>query len=214
MFRSATDQQRMIEAAALENAKKALLAYVYQKHPTLVVCEANNRMIVELTADWSGPEIMPTPDAFNAMLAENGEEALSCLVRRPIEKIKQQLIDDILALLASKNGGRDGKFDQFNLRSEKTRMSSWSLDALRNRLQEIRVKQQMSTQPIAALKSFVADSRPNTTTYPALPKTVWNGTAHIPLNAATIKAMDAWEIKRYSRLYGQQQLNDRLKETA
>jgi len=50
-----------------------------------------------------------------------------------------------LALLASKNGGRDGKFDSYNLQSEEKRMASWTLDALRIRLAEIKTKQRMST---------------------------------------------------------------------
>src|SRR5258708_40305619 len=113
-------------------------------------------MIVELTERWAGPDIVPTSELFDSMLDENGKDALSMLAQQPVERSKEQLREEILTLLASKNGGRDGKYDAYNLKSEEARMKSWSLDALRLRLAEIRAKQRMVSTPVSVLKSFVA----------------------------------------------------------
>ena len=212
-FTTQVQQQRAIEAAALENAKKNLVAFVYQKFPTLIVCDANSRMIVELTERWAGPDIVPTSEVFMSMLDENGKDALSMLAQQPVERSKEQLREEILTLLASKNGGRDGKFDAYNLRSEEARMKSWSLDALRARLNEIRTKQRMAVAPVSALKTFVAESRRDTSPYPGfpqMPKEVWQDGKTVPLNAATIKAMSSYEIRRLARIYSDRQLNARL----
>ena len=80
-FTTQVQQQRAIEAAALENAKKNLVAFVYQKFPTLIVCDANSRMIVELTERWAGPDIVPTSEVFMSMLDENGKDVLWALVK-------------------------------------------------------------------------------------------------------------------------------------
>jgi hypothetical protein len=205
-------QNAAIAAAQFQQQVARGLESIYSAFATLMRCEANDRMLQELCREFMGADVAPDLDIFRNLLDLN-QDVMKSLVQRPVEVTRQQLIEDILALLASKNGGRDGKYDQWNLKSEASRMASWSVDSLRARLHEIRTKQQMSTQSVASLKQMVADSRP-TTGYPVLPKTVWSGTTHIPLNAATIRAMDAWEIKKYSRLYGQQQLNDRLRETA
>jgi hypothetical protein len=209
-FRNLDQQNAAIQAAAYEQAKRDTIAYAYQKHPTLILCDANNRMIIELVERWAGTEVHPSPALFDSMLDENGPDALSMLARQPVERTKEQLIQEILTLLVSKNGGRDGKFDAFNLRSEEKRMASWSLDALRARLNEIRVKQRMAVQPVSDLKQIVRDARPDYNQWPQLPKTIWDGSKHVALDAAYIKRLDAWEIRRYQRIYGPQ-VNARLR---
>src|SRR6266404_5586367 len=189
-FRNVKQQQAAIAAANLENAKKTLVAFVYQKFPTLVQCEANSRMIVELTQFWAGPHIVPTPEAFLSMLDENGEDALSMLARQPVERTRQQIVSEILSLLASKNDGRDGKFNSFNLRSEEKRMESWSLDALRIRLAEIRTKQGMASKSASELKQIVAEARRDDRPYPGFP------TLDKSLQASHIKALSSAELKK------------------
>src|SRR5713226_9764328 len=154
-FRNIDQQNAAIEAAAHEQAKRNTIAYAYQKHPTLVQCDANNRMLIELVERWAGTEVHPSPALFDSMLDENGPDALSMLARQPVERTKEQIIEEILTLLASKNGGRDGKYDAYNLKSEETRMKSWSLDALRARLNEIKAKQGMAAAPVEVLKTYV-----------------------------------------------------------
>jgi hypothetical protein len=212
-FRNIDQQNAAIEAAAHEQAKRNTIAYAYQKHPTLVQCDANNRMIIELVERWAGDEVQPSPALFDSMLDENGKDALSMLAQQPVERTKEQITQEILTLLASKNGGRDGKYDAYNLRSEETRMKSWSLDALRNRLNEIKTKQRMAVAPVSVLKTYVAESRRDTSPYPGfpqMPKEVWQDGKTVPLNAATIKAMSSYEIRRLARIYSDSQLNARL----
>jgi len=212
-FKNLQQQNEAIEAAAYEQAKRNTIAYAYQKHPTLVQCDANNRMLIELVERWAGTEVQPSPALFDSMLDENGKDALSMLAQQPVERSKEQLREEILTLLASKNGGRDGKFDAYNLRSEEIRMKSWSLDALRARLNEIKVKQKMTVAPVSVLKTFVAESRRDTSRYPGfpqMPKEVWQDGKTVPLNAATIKAMSSYEIRRLARIYSDRQLNTRL----
>ena len=212
-FRNINQQNAAIEAAAHEQAKRNTIAYAYQKYPTLLQCDANNRMIIELVERWAGTEVHPSPALFDSMLDENGKDALSMLAQQPVERSKEQIRAEILTLLASKSGGRDGKFDSYNLRSEEKRMASWSLDALRARLNEIKTKQPMAVEPVSTLKTFVAESRRDTSPYPGfpqMPKEVWQDGKTVLLNAATIKAMSSYEVRRLARIYSDRQLNARL----
>jgi hypothetical protein len=126
-------------------------------------------MIVDLVERWGGPDIVPTPEAFLSMLDENGKDALSMLAQQPVERTRQQIIEEILSLLISKNGGRDGKFDSYNLRSEEKRMASWTLDALRARLVEIKSKQKMNAAPVEVLKSIVREAHADRRKFPGYP---------------------------------------------
>src|SRR6266513_5667429 len=143
-FKNAVQQQQAIEAARMEQAKRTCVAAVYATYPTMLQCEANERQILEMVLAWSqNPDVLPTIELFQSMLDEN-PDAIKTFAMQAIERTKEQIRDEILTLIASKNNGKDGKFDSFNLRSEEKRMESWSLDALRNRLNEIKVRQRMS----------------------------------------------------------------------
>jgi hypothetical protein len=213
-FISRSEQQQMLEAAALENAKKALVAFVYQKFPTVIVCEASSRMILELMERWA-PNVIPSPELFMSMLDENGKDALSMLATQPVERTREQITEEILTLLASKNGGRDGKFDAFNLRSEEKRMASWSLDQLRSRLAEIRNRQRMAPMPVAALKQVVHEAHRDQSQFPGysnLPPTMWDGSKHVKVDADYLNGLarqDIWAFKRLVRLYGSEQIDFR-----
>ncbi len=133
-FRNMEQQQQAIAAAALENAKKNVVAFVYQKFPKIKQHAANAKMIVELVERWGGPDIVPTPEAFLSMLDENGAEALSMLDQQPVERTMEQIRAEILTLLAAHS-----RRDEIMMKSEEARMKSWSLDALRIRLAELEV---------------------------------------------------------------------------
>jgi hypothetical protein len=211
-FRTQADQGRAIEAAHVEGERRKTIAQVYQKYQQLVHCEANERKTIEVIERFIGPDVVPTFSLFEDALAENPDE-MKNFAQQPVEHTKEQITQEILTLLASKNGGRDGKFDAYNLRSEESRMKSWSLDALRARLNEIKTKQKMAVAPVSVLKTYVAESRRDTSPYPGfpqMPKEVWQDGKTVPLNAATIKAMSSYEIRRLARIYSDRQLNDRL----
>lgn len=203
-------QDRAIQAAHFQQAVARGIEQIYAAYPTLMRCDANAKLIVEYVRDFLGDDVAPDLDTFKNLMGLN-PDLMSTLVHRAVEVTRQQLIEDILSLLASKDGGRDGKYDQFNLRSEKQRMASWSLDALRARLQEIRTRQQMSTRSVADLKQIVRDGRPETG-YPALPKQVWTGSGHTLVDRAFFKSLDPFELKKYNRLYGTEQVNARIQQ--
>jgi hypothetical protein len=73
----------------------------------------------------------------------------------------------------------------------------------------------MAGQSVSALKAMVADARADKREFngfPQLPKSVWNGTTHLPVNAAFFKSLDGHEIRRYTRLYSLEQVNQRIRE--
>jgi hypothetical protein len=206
-------QNAAIAAAHFQQETERGLEQIFSAFPTLVRCEANTRRIQELCRDFMGEDVAPSLDTFRNFLDLN-PDAWKSLVHRPVEIMKRQIIQDILSLLASKDNGRDGKFDSFNLRSEAKRMESWSLDALRNRLNGIRTRQKMAATDLGTLKAFVADAHAYKRRYPGypeLPRQVWNGTTHVPLNAAYIKALPSFELKKLVRLYSAEQVNSRLR---
>src|SRR6266513_2677054 len=165
-FKNAVQQQQAIEAARMEQAKRTCVAAVYATYPTMLQCEANERQILEMVLAWSqNPDDLPTNELFQSMLDEN-PDAIKTFATQAIERTKEQIRDEILTFRTSKNGGRDGKFDSFNLRSEEARMKSWSLDALRNRLNEIKVRQKMVQAPVSVLKSYLADAHADKSPFP------------------------------------------------
>jgi hypothetical protein len=212
-FTSAEQANRMAEAASFEQAKRAVVAYVYAKHPEVIQCEGSQRMILELLIRWAGSDVYPTPALWESMLDEN-PDALKSLATQPLEKTKTQLIEDILLLLKSRNQGRDGKFDDWALRNEESRMKSWSIEALRTRLNEIRVKQRMSAQPVAVLKAVVADAHRDQGVdgYPRLPATMWSSEQgkFIQVDANYLNGLartDIWQFKKLVKIYGSAQID-------
>jgi hypothetical protein len=215
MFITEKEKSAMVAAAAHEQAKRETVAHAYQKYPKLVQCDANSKMVIELVRDWAGSHAQPSPALFDSMIDENGEEALKMLAQQPVEKTKQQLIEDILMLIKSKDGGKDGKFDDFSLKNEEKKMASWSLDQLRARLHEVRTRQRMAAAPVSELKAYVVEQRRDLRKYqgyPDLPQVIWQDGRSVRLDAAGIKSLLVYEIKRLDRLYSSAQVRDRLNE--
>jgi hypothetical protein len=112
-------------------------------------------------------------------------------------EVKQDLISEILSLLSAHS-----RRDEFMLKSEESRMAHMSLDALQARLAELKFK--INAPPVSTLKAFVAESRVDNRRYrgfPDLDKTV---------DAAYIKALPTFELKKLIRMHSVQQVNDRL----
>jgi hypothetical protein len=163
-------QDRAIEAAHFQQESARGLEQIFSAYPTLVRCDANKKLIQEYCREFMGDEVAVSLDTFRNFLDLN-PGAWKSLVHRDVEVTKQQIIEDILTLLASKNQGRDGRFDSFNLRSEAKRMESWSVDALRARLAEIRSKQSLASKSTSELKQIVSDARRPTPQATVLPVT-------------------------------------------
>jgi hypothetical protein len=136
--------------------------------------------------------------------------------RVPTEtEIKQDLIQEILDLLRSPDGtGREGKYSNFDLKQVEINMmrgNDWTVEKLTARRNEIISKQEMSKHPIEEVVKVLQNAR-QYTGYPQLPKTIVRpGTVRaVTLDAPYLKALDVWELKRLNRLYGIDQVNDRL----
>ena len=216
-MRNEQQQRQMTEAARMENARKECIAAVFSKYTTLIQCEANSRKILEDIVYWTQiPDAIPTLDAFEAMLLENPDH-IKNYATQSIERSKEQIIEEVLTLLESRNGGRDGKFDSYNLRSEEARMRSWSLESLRTRLNEIKVRQRMAVEPVSALKTFVADAHRVTNEFagwPNLPKSMWSSSQGrtITVDADYLNHLgkhDKYEFARLVKFYGSAQIDRR-----
>lgn len=182
---------------------------IFQAYPTIPRSIANEREVEDLCDGFLGVgrgQVAPALSTFRSVVEANpGILAGKIGVYvTPIEKQKAEIVEEILELIASKDGGRDGKFNSYNLRSEEARMKSWSLDALRNRLNEIKTKQAMNSIPVSTLKSFVQDARKDTNPYP--------GYATLPAHFDTsyLRGLSAFEFRRAQAKYSSQQLTDRL----
>lgn len=209
-FKTLEDQQRAVQAAQFQQETARGLEQIFSAFPTLIRCESNTRLITSLCREFMGEDVAPSLETFRS-LVEINPEVMKSLATRTVERSREMLVEDILSLLKAKGIGYDG----FNLRAEESRLKHFSLEALQNRLEEIRRKHRMASTPIPILKAIVADANADKRRYPGyadLPRSVWNGTAHIPLNAAAFRAMDVFEIKRYTRLFSVEQVNDRIKE--
>src|SRR5713226_495806 len=101
MFRTQEMQDRAVEAARMENAKKTCIAEVYAERQDFVRCEANSRAIIAAVERWSGnPDLLPTRAIFNEILLENPGE-LANFARQPLALAKEKVVEEYLQLLAS-----------------------------------------------------------------------------------------------------------------
>jgi hypothetical protein len=209
-FRTQEDQRRAVEAAALEKAKRETVAAVYQKFPLLVRCMANDQHIIGIVTRFAGPDALPSLDLFLSALDENPDE-LRSLAQQSEAITRRQLTAQIIDLLAAKGKGHDS----FTLAQEQKRLALLSVPALRARLADLQVKAKMASVDVGSLKAYVAEERRDKREfpgYPELPKSVWNGTTHVPVNAAFFKSLDGYEIRRYTRLYSVEQVNQRIQK--
>jgi hypothetical protein len=201
-----------------EDAYKAQLAaqtdafkrWFEEKHPEIKYGEA---VLKAFREDMGDSFLTATEDDFQYCLDTT---TVGFSRRRvPTEaEVKQDLIQEILDLLRSPDGtGREGKYSNFDLKQLEVKMrgNDWTVEKLTARRNEIISKQEMSKQPIEEVVKVLQNAR-QYTGYPQLPKTIVRpGTVRaVTLDAPYLKALDVWELKRLNRLYGIDQVNDRL----
>jgi hypothetical protein len=127
------------------------------------------------------------------------------------QETKDALIDKILDIL--KKGGTG--YDTFKLLdAARTKMSigtDWTVEKLTARLDEITRAQRMVKQPIAEVEKVLVDAR-QYGSYPRLPKQiVRQGTVRaVDLDAAYIRKLDVYDLKKLNRIYGTEAVNNRL----
>lgn len=214
-FVNATEQERRLQAARMEQAKKACVQAVFERFPLLLRAEANSRMILEIVAKFAGEdgspnwEVTPTLELFLTAVELNPSE-MSSLVQRKEDVHRAQAIEDILALLKAKGKGYQ---DDFVLDMEKRRLSTMSLQDLRTRLASIKESHRMAAIPVsqhrADLAAQAAAQRPSE--FQPMPfREVRASGELVELDAASIRRMPASDIQKLLKRFGSEQVNSRL----
>ncbi len=116
------------------------------------------------------------------------------------EESKAELIETILEKIASVNGGKDGKYSQENLKSERIRMSHWSVSELTERLNEVVEKQRLQPKSVGQIRQELEANRlqPQVKVLPP------------EITRERIKAMPSSEIRKLIREYTASVVNNRL----
>jgi hypothetical protein len=123
---------------------------------------------------------------------------------------KDELIEDICeSLRAPDPSGRGGRYSSFNIESVRSKMQSWSVPQLQARKDEIIRAQALNEKPLSELKQMVHEAQPQFG-FPKLPRTFMDGMKSVPIDAAFLKRLPSWELKKYVRIYGEFAINARL----
>jgi hypothetical protein len=199
------------DAASAERREVSQTAFKQwlAKHPEVPDCDAVENLFREY-ADWD--DALTEADFEFAYGNLRGNITLQKVSPPPTdEQVKAALIEKICSLIASSNQGRDGKFDSYNLITERTKMNFWSIPELAARLEDVIRKQSMAAKPISELQTIVRSAR-KYVGFPQLGRTVVApGTVHaVNLDAAYLRGLDSWDLKKLCRLYGVEQVNARL----
>jgi hypothetical protein len=200
-FVTKNEQDRMIEAARVERAKRETIAAVYAERPELVPCMANDGQIVDTCRYWAGynESVLPSKAIFDQALSENPEH-IKTFVRRPVAKQAESLIDQIMAALQSTN---DPSWKvAHNVATERKKLSFWTLDALRARLAQVLEAQRLQKLSSGEIRSELASQRaaqqPGKVVLPA------------SITREMIHAMRSAEIRKLIRDFSADAVNNRL----
>ena len=197
-------QEKMMQAARLEGARKTCIAESYARHQDWVRCIGNDRLILEKIEAFYGPEVVPTASMLDDCLALNPDDAKD-FARRPEEVHRQQLSEDIIGLLRAK--GRS--HDDYTLESERRRHATMSLPDLRARLAAIRESHRLAAQPLSVHRQTLVDQRPKYA-LPELPRELHQDGRLVALSSEAIRRMNPVELRRLNRIYGEAAVNARL----
>jgi hypothetical protein len=208
-FKNRYEQQRAIEAAGEQQAKRDCLAQVYDSRQDFMRCMANDHAILEFITAWSGnPDILPTKELFDQALMEN-PDAVKTFARMPLEEAKDQVIEEYLEKLAAHS-----RQDRFSLKQEESRLRHQSLEVCRQKLSDLKLRQKMAALPVGTLKALVkeahVDSRPFPG-FPTLPQQLYENGRYVAVNAEYLKNLDGFSIRRLCRLYSSDQITARLR---
>jgi hypothetical protein len=137
-----------------------------------------------------GREHVPTP-----------EETKAALVAKIVELTSAK---DGMTYKLAVSGGREVKWSVHLL-------PTFSIEQLVELLDEWLRKKTLEAKPHSEVQQIAASNRPNYG-YPQLPKQIVRpGTVRaVPLDAAYLRGLDTYELKKNIRLYGLEQVNSRL----
>src|SRR5258706_6480943 len=125
-------------------------------------------MIYEICDSWAGEPIVPNVTVLDLALQANPHLVDSFAIEH-INEQRKDLIQQILALLHSKNEGRDDLYSTAYLRSEKIRMASWTREKLQARIFEIQSKQAQVKLSAPQLHQIFPDATKDTRRYSCSP---------------------------------------------
>jgi hypothetical protein len=208
-YKNLEQQQQALEAAKYENAKRQTRVHVYQKYLRVLPCDANDKRISDIIDRWlnGNPDVLHSLAIFEEAIAQNPTDFNS--LAKQIESVTcEQLIDQIIDLLATKGKAHD----DFTLRSERTRLKTFTIPMLRTRLADLQRGAHMAGQSIQQLKQLVADARP-APGLPALPRQLFENGVTVDVNAHYLRGLDAYSLKRLCRIHGVRAVNQRLAES-
>jgi hypothetical protein len=207
-YKNLEQQQQAVEAAKYENAKRLTRVHVYQKYQRVVPCDANDKRISDICNRWLGgnSDVLHSLGIFEEACAANPTEYNS--LAKQVESVTcEQLINQIIGLLATKGKAHD----DFTLRSERTRLKTFTIPMLRARLVDLQTKAHMAGQSMQQLKQVVADARP-VRGFPMLPKQLFENGVTRNVDASYLKALDLYNLRRMCRIYSLDAVNQRIAE--
>jgi hypothetical protein len=125
------------------------------------------------------------------------------IVRQEVEtpeEMKATLIDKICELIASSNGGRDGKHNEHSVKTERSKMAHWTISELTQRLETISEKQRLQKLSAGEIRQELQASRsqPQVKVLPT------------EFTRERIHGMPPYEIRRLIRDYTAAVVNNRL----
>jgi hypothetical protein len=199
------DKQQEARDAQIASQTDAFQRWLSKAHPSIKFCTA---LLNEIKAYMLDAFLTAGPEDFEYVIQNIDTQGLRQHVPTD-DETKQILIAKILERLQSTNN-RHWE-DAHNVQTERTKMSFWSLEQLTVRLDGIIRAQTLSAKPPVELKQIVESGR-RYVGYPQLGKTVVppGQVTAVPQDAAYLKSLDAWEIKKKIRLFGIEQINSRL----
>jgi hypothetical protein len=148
--------EEQVRATAFEAERERGVQAVYAHYRNFKPCDANRKMILDICDQWAGEPIAPNVTVLDLALQANPKLVDSFAIEH-INEQRKDLIQQILALLQSKNEGRDGLYSTADLRSEKIRMASWTREQLQARISEIQSKQAQAKLSVPELKQIVRE---------------------------------------------------------
>jgi len=207
-YKNLEQQQQALEAAKYENAKRQTRVHVYQKYLRVLPCDANDKRISDIIDRWlnGNPDVLHSLAIFEEAITQNPTDYNS--LAKQVESLTcEQLIDQIIDLLATKGKGHD----EWSLKQERSRLKTFTIPMLRARLVDLQTKAHMAGQSMQQLKQVVADARP-APGFPALPRQLFENGQAVTINADYLRGLDLYSMKRICRIYSIEAVNQRLAE--
>ncbi len=190
------DKKAAADAALIQQSTSVYRKWLATKHPEIRDCEAVLSAF-QRYMDFTDPL---NEDDFEFALGNNPSIREYGKQHVPT---KAELIDDICELLRAPDpSGRGGRYSSFNVESVRAKMQSWSLTQLQARKNEIIRAQALNEKSLSELKTMVHEAQPQFGFFPKLPRTFMDGMKAVPIDAAFLKRLPSWELKKYVRIYG------------